>query len=116
MSDIDSGLPPQSPSPRVIVDGFVKIANLIESGQYIKLSLLEDPARIITVWIDREILAGQADSSVRDSIGLDRNSPWINQLEGVLALDLYEALTSLSPDVTELALSKKGYFEEKQSG
>jgi hypothetical protein len=91
------------PDPQRLVNDFIPRAELIESGRYLKLRLLGDETREISVWIADEEIARVGDRLRRDAREFYIKGTERDAVTAALAVDLFESLDSLRDSTTEIA-------------
>lgn len=99
------------PSADALVSGYIQLADLVESGQYLKVLVQTDPPRIVTIWIDETVLLQDAARLVNGSGALYPEASESGRISNSLAVALFEALDSLGDGVTELEY-RRGHFQE----
>jgi hypothetical protein len=97
------------PSPERLLSGFIARAHLIQSARYMKVQLVEDPARYIDVFIDENEVSKSMEDILRGSQMLYPDMSDADRLAAVLSVGLFECLDSLPPNAQRI-FYRRGAF------
>jgi hypothetical protein len=100
---------PWPPAERLVND-FIKRADLVESGQYMKLVLPGEKPRNLVVWIDDAEIERSGMRLRQEATEFYAGRSEAEAVLAALAVDLFETLDSLPAATTELVFRKGSFY------